>query len=360
MRQITTNQAFNGKETTQTRKRISILGAGSWGTAIADLIGHNVIKNPHLFHEEVILYVRDDKLRLIIEKTRQNIRYLSAIKLPMNVRPVSSLSEALSQTDIIIFVIPHEYIRDLCFAINNRCISTRDPIGISLIKGLHVDSAGNLERTSEIIERMLQIEVGVLSGANIAIEVARKEYSEATLSPPNVESEQMLCSLFESDYFKVSVCNDKPTVEMCGALKNVVACGAGLIDGLGFGINTKAAAITCGLKETIRFVQIFHPNYRLSTFLENCGIADTIASSFSGRNRKVTEALIKSNKSLHILEKQLLGGQKLQGPNTAHVVYQVLSQKQLLEEFPFFAAVHNICNRSMNPKDLISAIKSSH
>ncbi|CAG2170212.1 unnamed protein product [Oppiella nova] len=360
-RHITTDNTLETNECSKARKRVSVLGAGAWGTAIANLIGHNVVRNKHLFHEEVVFYVRDESLRLIIEKTRQNIRYLSAIKLPLNVRPVAALSEAVSESDVLIFVIPHQYIQELCLAIND-CISSRNPIGISLSKGLHIDSAGGLELNSQIINRMLGIQVGVLSGANIAIEVGLNQYSEATLVnplPDDTHCQQLLRSLFESKHFKVSFCRDGPTVEMCGALKNVVAIGCGLIDGLGYGMNTKAAALSCGVREMIRFVEVFHPKYELKTFFENCGIGDIIASSFGGRNRKVSEALIKSNKTIEMLEKQLLKGQKLQGPQTAHVVYELLKHKQLLNKFPFFAAIHEICIRTLDPKDLIQAIKSS-
>lgn len=76
-----------------------------------------------------MFYVRDDRLRLVIEKTRQNIRYLSSIKLPPNVRPVSVLNEAIAHGDILVFVIPHEYIRDFCFLINETSITARVPIG---------------------------------------------------------------------------------------------------------------------------------------------------------------------------------------------------------------------------------------
>ncbi|CAG2113856.1 unnamed protein product [Medioppia subpectinata] len=359
--EITSSAVLEANDCTKGRKSVGVLGGGAWGTAIADLIGRNVAKHKHLFHEEVLFYVRDESLRLIIEKTRQNIRYLSAIKLPLNVRPVSSLSDAVSKSDVLIFVIPHQYLQDLCYAINDS-ISTRNPIGISLSKGLHIDSAGNLELNSQIIHRMLGIPVGVLSGANIAIEVAQRQYSEATLVNPltnDKNCEELFRCLFECNLFRVSFCNDGPTVEMCGALKNIVAIGCGLVDGLGYGMNTKAAALSCGVREMIRFVEVFHPKYELSTFFQNCGIGDIIASSFGGRNRKVSEALIKSSKSIEMLEKQLLRGQKLQGPQTAHVVYQLLQNKQLLNEFPFFSAIHRICNRTMDPKDLIQAIKSS-
>ena len=343
-------------------KRVSVLGSGAWGSAVVNLIGHNVCLHKNLFEEEVIFYVRDDKLRLIIEKTRQNIRYLTAIKIPINVRPVSSLSEAVSNSDILLFVVPHEYIENLCKEIKDSASLSPEAIGISLSKGLHIDSAGNLELSSQIIRKILGIEVGVLSGANIAIEVARRKYSEATLVNPLIDDkdcQQLLHSLFESKYFKVTFSTDGPTVEMCGALKNVVAMGCGLIDGLGLGINTKAAALTCGFKETVRFVKLLHPKCELKTFFENCGIADTIASSFGGRNRLIGEALINSNKSIEILEKEILLGQKLQGPHTAHVVFKILENKQLLHEFPFLTAVYHISRRTMNPKDIIEAIRSS-
>ncbi|KAI1285665.1 Glycerol-3-phosphate dehydrogenase [NAD(+)], cytoplasmic [Halotydeus destructor] len=340
-------------------KRVAVLGGGSWGTTISKVIGANVLKHPHLFEPNVFLYLRDQNLRLIIEKTRENIRYLTGIKIPSNVEAISDLNYAVSQSDILIFVIPHEYIHEMCYAISGPCIAKKKPIGVSLIKGLHIDGDGNLERTTEIIERMLSIKCGVLSGANVALDVARGEFCEATLSTPEAESADTLKTLFQADYFRINVNDDLITVEMCGALKNVVACGAGFVDGLDLGPNTKAAAIRCGLSETIKFVSLFHPNYKLSTFFENCGIADMISSSFAGRNRKVMKALIKSNKPLSVLEREILGGQKLQGPHTAEVVYNVLEKRNLINEFPFFSTVHKICLREEKPIKLIDALRVS-
>ncbi|XP_015795716.1 glycerol-3-phosphate dehydrogenase [NAD(+)], cytoplasmic [Tetranychus urticae] len=342
-------------------RRVTVIGGGSWGSAISKVIAGNVTKYPDLFDPEIVLYLRDENLRLVIEKTRVNIRYLQ-IKLPTNIKPVSDLKEAISRSDVLIFAIPHEYIKDVCFKIPKRSILTPRPVGVSLIKGLHIDGNGNLERTTQIISRMLDIPVGALSGANVALSVAKEEFSEATLSPPLPSSpkvDEMLNKLFATSYFKISTCYDTPTVEICGALKNVISCGAGIIDGIGYGVNTKAAAIRAGIRESIRFVSIFHPEYKLSTFFENCGIADAIGSSFGGRNRKVIEQFVKSTKSLAVLEREILGGQKLQGPSTGEVVNRLLDNRNLCDQFPFFTTIHRICNREEEPRAILKALELS-
>ena len=339
--------------------KVTVIGAGSWGTAISKIIAINTIKYPDLFDNQVILYVRDENLRLMIEKTRVNIKYLIKIKLPMNVKPMSNLNEAISKSNILIFAIPHEYIQNICSNINLNSIQNNGTFGISLVKGFHIDSESNLIRASQMIEKMLKIPVGVLSGANVALDVAQEQFSEATLSLPfSVENkENLLKNLFQNDYFRVSFCDDKPTVEICGALKNVIACGAGVIDGLEFGVNTKAAIIRRGIHEAIQFTRLFHPQCQISTFLENCGIADIIASSFGGRNRKVFEVFVKNKKPLAELEKEILCGQKLQGPNTAKVVYKLLKHRKILHQFPLFTAIHKICESQIEPKAIINSLK---
>lgn len=340
-------------------RRVTVIGGGSWGTAMCKVIADNVVKYPQLLDPEVVLYLRDDNLRVIIEKTRVNLKYLLKIKLPTNIRPISDLNKAISRSDILVFAVPHEYIEDVCYQISQKSIPTSKPIAISLVKGLHINREGNIERTTEIINRMLKIKCGVLSGANVAIEVAREQFSEATLSPPvyhDPELDDMLIALFQASYFKISLVYDTSTVEICGALKNVIALGAGIIDGIGLGINTKAAAIKKGILESISFVAHFEPSFNLSTFLENCGIADVIASSFGGRNRRVIEEFVKTNKPLAILEKEILAGQKLQGPNTAAVVYQLLVNKNLVDQFPFFIAIYRICFEGEKPETILKAL----
>ncbi|CAG2065114.1 unnamed protein product, partial [Timema podura] len=135
--------------------------------------------------------------------------------------------------------------------------------------------------------------------------------------------------IIQTDYFRVVVVDDVEAVEVCGALKNIVACGAGFVDGLGLGDNTKAAVIRLGLMEMIRFIGVFYPGSKLSTFFESCGVADLVTTCYGGRNRKISEAFVRTGKSIEELEKELLNGQKLQGPITALEVNHMLKNKSM-------------------------------
>ena len=131
-------------------------------------------------------------------------------------------------------------------------------------------------------------------GANLASEVAAEKFCETTIGCKDREKGCILKELIETPYFRVSVVSDEEAVEICGALKNIVACAAGFIDGLGYGDNTKAAVIRLGLMEMIKYVDLFYPGSKLSTFFESCGIADLITSCYGGRNRRVSEQLVKT------------------------------------------------------------------
>lgn len=313
----------------------------------------------------MLLYLRDTALCYTIETRYENVKYLPTIRLQPNLKPVTSLQDALSFTDIIVFAIPHEFVEDICFKINDLILA-QSPIGISLCKGLYSDSNGNLERVSQRIERMIGIQMGVLSGANVAIQVAKRQHCEATVCPPldcpsypnQQHLQSVLRALFNTDYFKITFSNDHATVEMCGALKNIIACGAGIVDGLGFGINTKAAIIGCGFREQIAFIKHFNPKFEHNTLFESCGISDLIASSFGGRNRKVSEAFARERHNLQSLENNLLNGQKLQGPNTAKSVYKILVKHKLVEQFPFITCIYKIFYENQDPTTIINSIQA--
>lgn len=188
-------------------------------------------------------------------------------------------------------------------------------------------------------------------GANLANEVAEGNFCETTIGCTDKKYGKVLRDLFQANHFRVVVVEDADAVEVCGALKNIVACGAGFVDGLKLGDNTKAAVIRLGLMEMIRFVDVFYPGSKLSTFFESCGVADLITTCYGmlireierqgvsfflcgnffpgGRNRRVSEAFVTSGKTIEELEKEMLNGQKLQGPPTAEEVNYMLKNKGL-------------------------------
>lgn len=203
---------------------------------------------------------------------------------------------------------------------------------IEFFQGFDKAEGGGIDLISKIIERQLKIACAVLMGANLANEVAEHKFCETTIGCRDKRLAPMLRDIIQTDNFRVNVVEDTDAVEICGALKNIVACGAGFVDGMDYGDNTKAAVIRIGLMEMIKFVDTFYPGSKLATFFESCGVADLITTCYGGRNRRVAEAFAKTGKSIAELEAEMLNGQKLQGPFTAEEVNYMLKNKSMEDE----------------------------
>uniref|UniRef100_A0A0P4WIZ7 Glycerol-3-phosphate dehydrogenase [NAD(+)] n=1 Tax=Scylla olivacea TaxID=85551 RepID=A0A0P4WIZ7_SCYOL len=341
-------------------KKICILGSGNWGSAIAKIVGNNVTKFDQ-FDNEVKMYVYEEmidgkKLTEIINTTHENVKYLPGKKLPSNVVAVPDVLEAAHDADVLIFVIPHQFVKRVCQPLAGKL--KPNTVGISLIKGFDLKEGGGILLISHLIKELVNIPVSVLMGANLAGEVADEKFCETTIGCRDIEIGRMYRDLIQTDYFRVVVVDDVEAVEVCGALKNIVATGAGFIDGLGYGDNTKAAVIRLGLMEMIKFCEVFYPGSKLGTFFESCGVADLITTCYGGRNRRVAEAFVKTGKTIEELEKEMLNGQKLQGPFTALEVNHMLKQKGMEERFPLFTAIHQICLKELPPPGMIDCIRN--
>ncbi|XP_023651156.1 glycerol-3-phosphate dehydrogenase [NAD(+)], cytoplasmic isoform X1 [Paramormyrops kingsleyae] len=342
-------------------KKVCLLGSGNWGSAIAKIVGANVAQNPR-FDKTVNMWVFEEvvngrKLTEIINTEHENIKYLPGHKLPPNVVAVPELPNAVKGADILVFVVPHQFVGKMCDSIKDHI--KKDALGMSLIKGVDEGPEG-LKLISDVIREKLGITMTVLMGANIANEVADEKFCETTIGCKNKEYGPLLKELMQTPNFRVTVVEESDVVEICGALKNVVAVGAGFCDGLGFGDNTKAAVIRLGLMEMIAFARIFCTGGAVSpaTFLESCGVADLITTCYGGRNRKIAEAFVKTGKSIEELEKEMLNGQKLQGPATAMEVNHILKHKNLVEKFPLFTAVYQICYQGHPVKEFITCLQN--
>uniref|UniRef100_A0A8C6SDG2 Glycerol-3-phosphate dehydrogenase [NAD(+)] n=1 Tax=Neogobius melanostomus TaxID=47308 RepID=A0A8C6SDG2_9GOBI len=341
--------------------KVCIVGSGNWGSAIARIIGDNV-KSMQRFASTVKMWVFEEtvngrKLTDIINTEHENVKYLPGYKLPDNVVAVPQLSEAAEGADLLVFVVPHQFIHKLCDEMVG-CVSAKAR-GISLIKGIDVGPEG-LKLISDIIREKMEIDVSVLMGANIANEVAAEKFCETTIGTRIVENGLLFKDLLQTPNFRITVVEDADTVELCGALKNIVAVGAGFCDGLKCGDNTKAAVIRLGLMEMIAFTKLFSnhaASVSTATFLESCGVADLITTCYGGRNRRVAEAFVRTGKSIEELEKEMLNGQKLQGPATSAEVYQILKHKKLVDKFPLFAAVYQICYEEKPVQEMISCLQ---
>ncbi|MFH1538827.1 MAG: glycerol-3-phosphate dehydrogenase (NAD(+)) [bacterium] len=358
------------------KKKIAVIGSGNWGSAIARHVARNIASSGKLqrdYARQVDMWVLEEilkdgrKLTEAINTDHVNVKYLPQASLPANLVAKPDIEDAVAGASILILVPPHQFVRGVSRRIAKAMTprQKREIICVSLAKGIEFDAK------KKVIRRMTQVfqdETGVrdsqlaaLSGANIANEVAADMFAETTIASPRADVREELHRLFHTDNFVVELSSDIAGVELGGALKNIVAVAAGVVDGLGYGNNTKAAIIKAGLQEMIEFGsygELGHLSEK-NSFLSSAGVGDLITTCFGGRNRMFGEQLgrlwkndpEKAKKiSLERLEEELLHGQKVQGVDTAKEVHAVLKSFGLLDEFPLFVSVYNVCFRRKDPR----------
>ncbi|KAG0367556.1 NAD-dependent glycerol-3-phosphate dehydrogenase N-terminus-domain-containing protein [Gamsiella multidivaricata] len=338
-------------------EKVALIGSGNWGSAVAKIIGGNVHNFEH-FDKEVKMWVFEEQvdgqnLTDIINTKHENVKYLPGIKLPENVVACPDLVQTCSDATMIVFVVPHQFVAGVCKQLKGKIPANCK--AISLIKGIDYNDGG-FRLISDMIQDALGIRSCVLSGANIASEVAEGRFCETTIGYRNRNDGELFRDIFHTPYFRVNIVEDVIGVELCGALKNIIAIGGGLVDGLKLGDNTKAAIIRIGLAEMRKFAQMFYKDVRDATFFESCGVADLITTCAGGRNRKVAEAHVTTGKSFDQLEQEMLNGQKLQGTSTAKDMYKILSKKGLCHEFPLMTTIYRICYEDLPPIKLVEDI----
>jgi len=343
------------------KERITVIGSGNWGSVAARIAAQNALRNDD-FEDEVRMWVFEEmwegkKLSGIINDTHMNPKYLPGVNLGSNLKAVPDLPQAVHGATMLIFVTPHQFIKRLTPQIKSTMAP--DAHAISLIKGMDVTEDG-FQLISSLIEKELGIDCSVLMGANIANEIAKESFSEATVGykDGHEKSGQLWQRVFHTNYFNVSTVPDPVGCELCGTLKNIVALGAGFVDGLDLGNNTKAAIIRIGLLEMRRLAQQCFPSVKMETLFESAGIADLITTCFGGRNRQCSEAFVRAirdgrPKSFDEIEKELLGGQKLQGVLTSHEVQAILRVRGLEKQYPLFTTINRIVNGSVAPESIV-------
>jgi glycerol-3-phosphate dehydrogenase (NAD(P)+) len=258
-----------------TLNKAVILGAGSWGAALAAILPAA---------ESVSLWARSESAAREIQATRENARYLPGIRLPENVTATADLASSLGGADCVVFAVPSEAMREVA-----RSAAAHIPGGaliVSASKGLEDDSG---LRMSEILGHELSTEgdIVALSGPNLAVEVARGIPTATVAASASSELARRCQELFSGPTFRVYTSPDIVGVELAGAMKNVIAIAAGICEGLGFGDNSRAALMTRGLAEITRLGVAL--SAQTSTFLGLSGVGDLIATASSrlSRNHRV-------------------------------------------------------------------------
>lgn len=257
----------------------AILGAGSWGTALAALWGKN--------QREIVLWGNNPARVEQLRKTRENTEYLPGFKLPDSVRVTSEMSDCAGR-GLIVFVIPSKAFRAIAERFS-RVNGNKGPVLLSCTKGIE---HGTGMRMSQILEELFpKGTVAVLSGPNLAFEVARELPTATVIGCKDSECAMQLQNYLGSSRFRIYTSDELVGVELGGALKNVFALPAGVSDGFGLGDNSKAALVTRSLAELLRLGTAMGGNP--TTFYGLSGAGDLIATCFSkhSRNRTVGERL---------------------------------------------------------------------
>ncbi len=218
---------------------ISVIGAGSWGTALSVLLAEKGY--------DVSLWVREQDLAAEMEEKRVNSLYLPEAVLPDNIKVTNDLGKALKRARYIICAVPTQFVRSV-FKEASECF-VKDAVIISASKGME---KGTLLTVSSILKEFIHHDVAVISGPSFAREVVRKLPTAVTLAIKDRAMGLLLQEIFNTEYFRVYTHNDIVGVELGGALKNVIAIASGISDGFGLGLNARATLITRGLAEITR------------------------------------------------------------------------------------------------------------
>jgi glycerol-3-phosphate dehydrogenase (NAD(P)+) len=259
--------------------KTAIVGAGSWGTALAWLWGRD--------ERQISLWGNNAGRVERMQKTRENSRYIPGLKLPDSVKVTHEFRDC-GDADLVVLVTPSTFLRPIATRLR-EAVSNHRAVFLSCIKG--IEHGTGMRMSEVIVDIFPDHKVAVLSGPNLAAEVVRNVPTATVIACQDSECASELQGFLGSSRFRIYTNDDVTSVELGGALKNVFAIAAGASDGLGLGDNTKAALVTRSLAELIRLGTAMGGN--LKTFYGLSGAGDLIATCFSkhSRNRRVGEYL---------------------------------------------------------------------
>lgn len=321
--------------------KISILGDGGWGTTLAIYLSQKGYP--------VVLWGPFAEYITLIKETRVNSKFLPDVKIPSEVALTADVKTAVCFGQILILAVPSQYLPGVLKQIKGVDLSSK--IILNVAKGIDTKS---LKRISETVEAILgKTHYAVLSGPNIATEVAKGIPSTAVIASRQGKTSKSLQEIFNSPSFRIYTNSDIVGVELGGSIKNIIAIACGVCDGLGFGTNTKSAIVTRGLSEMIRLGKLL--GAKEQTFAGLSGLGDLVTTCFSpkSRNRTVGEELGKGKNLQHITQNMAMVAE---GVETTKAVYK-LSQK-LKVSMPITTEVYNILYKSKKPAKAVSDLMS--
>ncbi len=319
--------------------RIGVVGGGSWGTALAELLAGKAIA--------VDLWVFEPEVAAQIADGRENRTYLPGITLSDNIRPSSNLARVAAGKQVLVMVVPSHVMR----ATVRQMAPHLAPgtVVVSASKGIENDTQMTM---TEVLEQELAQVPGmhpaVLSGPSFAQEVARRVPTAVTVAARDARVAGRLQRLFFADYFRVYTNDDLVGTQLGGAVKNVIAIAAGIVDGLGLGLNTRAALITRGLTELRRLGLKMGASPRTFTGLAGIGDLLLTCTGTLSRNHGVGERIGRGEKL-----DEITGNMRTvaEGVKTARAIYNL--SHRLAVEMPICHEVYRVLYEGLAPREAL-------
>ena len=315
--------------------RIAVLGAGSWGTTLAILLSEN--------NHDVSLWTYRPEQAAIINETRENPAFLPGIKIPKQILILTDIQEAAYKKDIIVSAVPSQFLRSVIRQIAHHELS--QTIIVNVAKGIENHSLMTMSEVMlDVFEHEKKANLAILSGPSHAEEVIQRMPTAVVSASFNMRTARTVAAAFSTPYFRVYINDDIRGVELGGALKNVIAVGAGVVDGAGFGDNTKAAIMTRGIAEMTRLGVKMGALPR--TFAGLSGVGDLIVTCMSkhSRNRYVGEQVGKGRKLDDVLKEMVMVAE---GVATCQSSVDLAKKHSI--EMAIFSEVHKILYEGKNP-----------
>ncbi|PYZ98438.1 NAD(P)H-dependent glycerol-3-phosphate dehydrogenase [Alteribacter lacisalsi] len=321
---------------------ITVLGSGSWGTALSIVLADN--------GHDVLLWGRSKKAADEINSSHTNEKYLPGITLPESITATIDLEKAVGHGDTLLFVVPTKAMRAVLKEVNG--LLDRPVMMIHASKGIEPDT---YLRVSQIIEEEVPAEkrraVVVLSGPSHAEEVSLRQPTTVTSSSLNTEAAEEVQDLFMNQHFRVYTNPDLTGVEIGGSLKNIIAIGAGMTSGLGYGDNAKAALMTRGLAEIARLGMKLGANPL--TFAGLSGLGDLIVTctSVHSRNWRAGNMIGKGQSIDEVLNEM---GMVVEGIRTTKAAYQLAGREEV--DMPITKGLYDVLFNDKPPHEAVEEL----
>jgi glycerol-3-phosphate dehydrogenase (NAD(P)+) len=315
--------------------KVSVLGAGGWGTTLAILLHHN--------GHDLTLWEYKKNYAKFLDKQRHNEKYLPGIKIPGEIKITYNIDESVFNKNMVVLAVPSQFLRGVLKDISFQAI--KNSILVSVAKGIEKKSLMTMSQMLEdVFPSIDKNQVGVLSGPSHAEEVSRKIPTAVVSASSSLETSKSIQAAFMTAYFRVYSSVDILGVELGGAFKNVIAIGAGIVEGAKFGDNTKAAIMTRGIAEISRLGEAM--GAQPGTFPGLSGMGDLIVTCMSrhSRNRYVGEQIGSGKKLKNVLKSMDMVAE---GVETSRSVTQ-LSKKHNVET-PIADEVYKILFEEKDP-----------